>query len=218
MPTADNITITDARLKRALERGVAPVINSTIPPMINKAVSDSKIRTGVVTKFYPYLDKAEVQLDNLDKKVLCRLPHRMVGALIDFYTPLGDTDFCDKLREPCILPRETLYCLVIPLHEEDTDDYLLVNYYLGDEIIGFSPPPPGCMRITSFRSNNEDYIEFGGETLKIQTKTPIETSYGDFEEDVVQKSSYNQDEVYTKEEVEALIDEKIAEALANQGD
>lgn len=240
MKSSSDVTVTDARMKDVLKKQVVPLVMESVSPVITREVETAKLRTGVVTKFYPYLDKAEVKLDNSNLKVLCRLPHKFGGALIDFFTPAGDGDFCEDFKEPCIFPRDPLYCLIVKIHEDDSDDYLLVDYYLGDEILGFDPAPPGSMRISNFRASCEDYIEFGGDGLKIQTKKPIETSYGEYEDDVTipvyadaddvytkdevytkkevyaKREVYSKQEVYTKKEVDDLIAEKIAEALENQ--
>lgn len=222
MKTSNEPTVTDARMKEVLRHTITPIILETVPQMITQAVNDCKIRTGHVTKFYPYLDKAEVKLDNLNSKVLCRLSHRYVGALIDFYTPVGDQEYCDDLHEPCIIPREPLNCFIVKLHEDDSDDYLLVSYFHGEnEFVDFVPPSQGNIRVSNFRASSEDYIEFGGDGLKIQTKKPIYSSYGEYEDDLTEpdyadsSDVYTKEEVYTKAEVDELIAEKIAEAFEN---
>lgn len=213
--TSDNVNVTDAKMKEVLRQQFSPLIHEAVAPMVKQAVDDAKIRTGVVTKFYPYLDKAEVQLDANKVKVICRLAHRYVGALIDFYTPVGEDSFCEKFKEPCIIPREPLHCLVVKIHEDDSDDYLLVDYLLSDEIVGFAPPGQGAMRITNFRASYEDYIEFGGDGLKIQTKKPIESTYGEYEEDIKKFDYVSSDDVYSKEEVDNKINDELNVSYAN---
>ena len=213
MSNSNDITVTDARFKKALEQGLSHVINSNVPQMISQAVNDNSIRTGMVTKFYPYLDKAEVQLDNVNQKVLCKLTHRYVGSLIDFYTPMGEESFCNTLREPCIIPIDPLYCVIIRIHEDDSNEYLLLDYYYPNDIVGFAPPPAGNMRIANFRVSNEDYIQFGNGGLKIRTKQPIESYYGEYEKDTVKHEVYTKDETYSQEEV----DEKIKNATVDGG-
>ena len=216
---SDDITVTDARFKKALNTGVSTVINQTVPQMITAAVNECSIRTGVVTKFYPYLDKAEVQLDNINQKVLCKLTHRYMGSLIDLFTPVGDNDYCDDLKEPCIIPHDSLNCCVMNIHNDDSDEYLLLDYFNAEDIIGFSPARMGSMKLTNFRVSGEDYIEFGGNGLKIKSKTPIESNYGEYDEDISKSEYvnsfdvYTKDEVYTKEEVDELIQKAISEAL-----
>ncbi|WP_458456221.1 hypothetical protein [Methanobrevibacter sp.] len=201
-----DLTVTDARFKQALTNSVNSIIQETVPQMISKSVDGTKIRTGVVTKFYPYLDKAEVNLDNVNKKVLCKLPHRLVGSLIDFYIPSGDNSYCEKLHEPCIIPREELHCLVLNIHNDDSDDYLLLSYYLPNEIVGFAPPNQGNMKITTFLPSAENYIEFGGGGLKVVSKTPIDANYGEYEDDITKLEYMTSEDVYDKTEIDALIE------------
>ena len=192
---AKEVTVTDARFKQSLRNGVNNVVQNTVPQMINKAVNESKIRTGVVSKFYPWLDNAEVDLDNVNKKVLCKLPHRFVGSLIEFYIPSGDNSYCEKLHEPCIIPKEPLHCIVINIHDEDSDDYLLLSYFLPDEIVGFAPPHQGNMKITTFLPSAENYIEFGGAGLKVVSKTPVDANYGEYEDDITKLEYMTSDDV-----------------------
>ena len=103
MKSSNDVTVTDARMKDVLKKQVVPLVMESVSPVITREVETAKLRTGVVTKFYPYLDKAEVELDNSNLKVLCRLPHKFGGALIDFFTPAGDEDFCEDFKEPCIV-------------------------------------------------------------------------------------------------------------------
>ena len=69
MGTKD-ITITKGRVEEAIEGAITRTIGPKITQQITNAVDNTKIRTGIITKFYPYLDKAEVSLDNTDEKVL----------------------------------------------------------------------------------------------------------------------------------------------------
>ena len=61
MKTSDKINVTDARLRNALktemEYSIVPDINKTISNVANNA----KVQIATITKFYPYLDKAEVK-------------------------------------------------------------------------------------------------------------------------------------------------------------
>ena len=118
MKRIDNITATQGRLKQAYDKGLGKLVQNDISKTVNNIVKDTRINTGVITKFYPYLDKAEVKLSN-DKLILCKILHRYGGELIDYYTPTGEEDYCIKLKEPCILPREELNCLIMDGDDED---------------------------------------------------------------------------------------------------
>ena len=204
MNRSQDLTVTESRAKNAwdnlLEERVLPKVNENI----KKSIENERIKTGVVTKFYPYLDKAEVKLDKTNIRVLCKVLHRFMGNMIDFFTPLGDEHFCNSLKEPCIIPRDPLHALVVDIND-GTNDYLLLGYYYLDEIIGFNPAGMGAMKLISFGASKENYIEFSGNGLKIQTSTPLEAEVGEYE-DTIKKMDY-----VTSEEV----DEKIQE---NQSD
>ena len=58
---SSNVTVTEGRLKKALKDNIEPIMLPKVERTITKEVNNSKIRTGVITKFYPYLDKAEVK-------------------------------------------------------------------------------------------------------------------------------------------------------------
>lgn len=207
--TSQENTDTDGRLKKLLQTTVGEQLAKSTDKKITQAIDDASIKTAIVTKFYPYLDQAEVQLNN-NKKVLCRLSHRFMGSIIDFYTPDGDRSFCNTIKEPCIIPRDTLNCFVAPV--DDDIEYVLLSYFTKDDLLGFSPPGSGCMKIFNFRATNEDYIEFCGDGLKIMARKPIESKYGEYSDDIteVQYSDeignvYDKNETYSRDE----IDEKI---------
>ena len=101
MVKSTEVTPTDARMKKLLSKQINNVMESPVPQQISNAVDNVSIKTGVITKFYPYLDKAEVRLDFSNELLLCRILHRYGGDIIDFYTPLADERiFCEKLKEP----------------------------------------------------------------------------------------------------------------------
>lgn len=218
-----DITYTDARFKNAIRSGVNDIVSEQVTSEVADVISECKLKTGTVTKYYPYLDKAEVQLENSDELVLCRLPHRFNGPIIDLFTPVGTNDYCEKLHEPCILPLDPLYCVVMDIDNDNSDDYFLLNYFLSDELVEFVPPAQGNVRISSFRVSNEDYVEFGSGGFKVVSKTPIDTRYGEFEDNIVKSeyadsnNVYTKDEVYTKEEVDELIRQAIENVFNGDG-
>lgn len=217
--SSKDVVYTDARFKKAIQFGVSDIVTKQVASESSRIKSECKLKTGTVTKYYPYLDKAEVQLENSNELVLCRLPHRFNGAIIDLFTPVGTRDYCEKLHEPCILPLDPLYCVVMDIDNDNSDDYFLLSYFLSDELVEFVPPAQGNVRISALRIGNEDYVEFGAGGFKVVSKTPIDARYGEFEYDLTKSeyadsdSVYTKDEVYTKEEVDELIRDKIAEAL-----
>lgn len=223
MQSGSNVTVTDARMKDVLRKHVAPIINDTVPQMVTEAVNENKVRTGKVTKFYPYLDKAEVRFTGGKETVLCKILHLYSGSLLDLFTPEGESKFCDKLKEPCIIPHSPLYCLVVDINDKSKEQ-LLLGYYHSTEFTGFQPAPKGGMKIISFGGYKQNYIEFNGRKLTIRTSKDVHMEKGEYTgtDETVERVNagdvYTKEEVYTKTEVDELIANKIQEALENNAE
>lgn len=220
MVNSSDVTVTDARMKSVLRKHVTPIINDTVPQIVTEAVNENKIHTGKLTKFYPYLDKAEVRFTGSKKTVLCKILHLYSGSLIDLFTPQGERSFCKKLKEPCVIPHSPLYCLVVDIND-NTKEQLLLGYYHSTEFTGFKPAPNGGMKIIHFGGYKQNYIEFDGRKLQIRTSKEVAMEKGEYTQDnepverVNNGDVYTKEEVYTKQEVDELIAAKIAEALEN---
>ena len=91
-----DITVTKPRAKNAVQKQIDKVVTPKIDNAVKTAVENERIRTGVITKFYPYLDKAMVKLDHTNKLILCKILHRYGGDLFDFYTPLSYKKIYDE--------------------------------------------------------------------------------------------------------------------------
>lgn len=225
-----DITVTKGRTKEAFERMVTHITTPHIETAVQTAIQESRIRLGTVTKFYPYKDKAEVQLRN-DYTVLCKLPHMIMGDFIDFFVPTGEESYCNDLKEPCVIPRDGLPCIVLNINDDDSADYFLLSYYTPDDLVSTTPPREGHVRWSCLTATNECYIDFSGDGIEIVSTKPIDSRYGEFDDDLKKEESvkpedvyskdelytkqevYNKQEVYTKEEVDELIRRKIVEAL-----
>lgn len=72
MKKIDKITPTKGRLLKAYENGLGKLVNKEISSQVKTSVNGVKIQTGVVTKFYPYLNKAEVKIDKTNKKLFVK--------------------------------------------------------------------------------------------------------------------------------------------------
>ena len=220
MKSVKDITITQGRAKKSFENVFNNLIMGKITDKIDKTVEKERIRTGVITKFYPYLDKAEVKLDNLDKKVLCKILHRYGGDIIDFYTPLENEQiFDDNLKEPAIIPRSNQHVCVLQIHDADSTENLILGYYNNEEVVGYDPAQPGNLKFMSLTESNLYWIKFGRDGLEFRLPSQPEFVSGDLDSDMEEinyadsENVYTKDEVYTKAEVDELIAEKIAEAL-----
>ena len=234
-----DITATDGRVKNAISPVIDSVVDSKIEKQIKKEIDKSKIQIGVLSKYYPYLDKAEVKLGN--KTVLCKILHRMHGSLVDFFTPLGESSFCETLKEPCIIPRGELDCLVADIND-DTKERLLLGYFLKNDIIYTRPANPGHYRVADFSATNEYGLDVGVGDILLNSNKGVTFTEGFVEsentvveyannEDVYDKGevytkketynkteTYNKQEVYTKEEVDKLIEDLKEELLGDTDD
>lgn len=220
MRTTESITLTNRRQYDPLKLLVNKIVDEReIEKTINKIVDASKIRTGILKKFYPYLDKAEVQLDNITKPVLCRRFHMFGGSLIDFFTPDGERGFCETLQEPCIIPRGDLHVLVADISNEDAKEMLMLGYYHPDDIVGIKPANPACMKITDIGATNVWGVEIGQGDVKITTYEGIKVVEGEFHSDNTEINYMNSTETYTKSEINDLM-AKMKQEIINelQGD
>lgn len=227
MRTTDSITLTSRRQYEPIKRVVNQIIDDKkIEQTIDQKIDASKTRTGVINKFYPYLDKVEVKLDNVEDPVLCRRLHLFGGRLIDFFTPEGEKGYCDVLQEPCIIPREELHVLVADISNQDTTEMLMLGYFNPTDIVGLKPAEPGYMKITDIGSTNVWGIEIGNGHIKIITTDGgisyiqgeyhadnTEIHYADGADTYTKKEVYNKQEVFTKEEVIELIDKMKQEII-----
>lgn len=200
-----NKTVTDARFKAALKNQVNPIINETVPPQIEEAVDKVTMKAGRMTKFYPYLDKAEVELYDSNRKVYCKILHKFFGELMDFYTPLAEEQtYCDVLHEPCIVPRLAVNCCVVNV-KDGTDYWLLLGYFNNDEIVGLAPAEPGNVKFSYINGVNEFWLEFGRDGLECRLPSNPRLSSGVLDKDMVDVEYADKSEVYSKEEIDDII-------------
>lgn len=210
MKTSDSITLTNSRQYNVLKVLVNRIVDERkIEEKVNQTIDASKIRTGILTKFYPYLDKFEVKLDNVSKTVLCEKLHLFGGSLIDFYTPEGETVFCENLREPCIVPREELHVCVADISNKDKKEMLMLGYFFPNEIVGIKPADPGYLKLMDIGATNLWGISIGRGEVKVNTCDGVTQITGEFHEDNTVVEYADSKEVYTKKEVDALIKKAI---------
>ena len=218
MKNSNNVTVTNARVISAMSPIIKSVVEPNIKKEIKKEVNTSKIHTGILTKYYPYLDKAEVKVDN--KLILCKILHRVHGSLVDFFTPTGDSSFCEKLKEPCIIPQGELDCLIADIND-NTKEQLLLGFFLKNDVLYTSPANPGHYKITNLGATNEWGLDIGDGNIKLDSSDGVT-----FTEGLVQKENtiveyatsdnvYGKKEVYTKKEVDNAI-KKAIDDLRNE--
>lgn len=220
---SNEITVTQGRLNQALSTAIKKTdVGTHINQQIQDAVENVMIRTGIITKFYPFLDKAEVKLDFDDSLILCKILHRYGGDILDFYTPLeSEKIFDDELKEPAIIPRSPQNVCVLRIHDNDSEENLILGYYQNEEIVEYNPAAPGNIKLMSLNEVNPYWIKFGIDGLEFRLPKSLNMEVGDLEENMKDfnyansDNTYTKDEVYTKEEVDELIKNAIEEALGD---
>lgn len=226
-----DLTMTENRARQAVDDAVTRVAIPKTRQIVDDAVKNERLRTGVIRKFYPWLDKAEVKFDNVNTKVLCKVLHRFGGELLDLFTPnLDRWGFDEKLKERYIVPRGAIHVVVANLHDADSDEHLILGSYQNEDLVGLNPAAPGNFKISTRGGHNQFWLKFGYDGLDIRLPNSATRKVGEMDadmEDVVYASSdmvytkeevYNKTEVYTKEEVDELIKNKINEILNNNDD
>ena len=193
-----NITDTSSRLLKNLNTVNQQFYNNqNVEFKINDAVTDSMITIGKVLKVYPALNKSLVQLHD-GREVVCVNNLVLYGDVTLLYTPVGDRMYCDKMHEPCVVPRSRLDCVVSPFNN-GTDEWILLGYYNTKEFVGFNPSKQGNIKLLAFGSLGEYSIRFGVNGLELVTHGEItKTEIDDFGNDVSTP-------MYSKEEVDDLL-------------
>ena len=208
---SSKITDTEARLGNLLNNISTNVVESTVPQKINEAMKDVHIQTGVITRFYPYIDKANVKLDFSGKIILCKILHRYGGDILDLYTPSSAGGGYDSnVHEPFIVPKALQTVCVLKIQDSDSEENLILGYYQNEEIVGFNPAKPGNIKVTSLLEDGDEYwVKFGKNGL--QSKLPYSPNRqigSKFDEDGFEEVEYaNSKEYYNKEEVDELLKE-----------
>lgn len=207
MANSKQITATEGRLKSQFGNIVNSVVDTqTIEKTIKSATDKVSLRTGKVTKYYPYLDKAEVKLDSSKKRILCKILHRYGGEILDLFTPVADHKaFCNKLKEPCIIPRDTLHCVVANLHDEDSDEHLILGYYQNKELVGLNPASPGNFKLCTNGGTNQYWIKFGYDGLDIRAGKNPTMNIGKMNNEMATVEYAKTGAVYTKTELDKII-------------
>lgn len=198
---SNDVTVTDSYFNRVVSNAINKNVTQSVPPLINEALTSVQIYSCIMTKFYPYLDKAEVQFSDGSLKV-CTILHRFGGDMVDFYTPIGEDSFCDNLKEPCIIPMCELTCFVAPI-VDGSEEYLLLGYDLEDEIVGYDPAEKGNFKLMSSGISNEYWLKFNSNGVDIRSQKETTTNIGSLEDEMVAV------EYPSKAEIESLIQEAV---------
>lgn len=208
MSNSKNITDTGSRLLVNLNNVNEQFYqNQRVDDKITNAVLDSMVKTGVMLKYYPSLNKSLIRLDN-GKEVVCKNLSLFGGDLLFFYTPVGDATYCDLLHEPCVVPRGRLDVIVAPLDNNDDKEWIMMGYYHREDIVGVNPSKQGNFKILALGSLQEYSLRFGIDGLEVVTNGKVnKTEVNDFGEDV---SDYH----YTKDETDNIVQD-ASDSLVN---
>ena len=223
------VNATEGTLKILMDNIINNKIDSrNYEKVIEDKCNDLKVKTGVVTKFYPYLDKAEVKLDKSKKKIICKILHRYGGDMIDLYTPIhSERVFDEKLKEPALIPRATNNVCVLQIHDDVNQENLIIGYYQSNDIVGYNPAKPGNIKLMSITEPNLYWIKFGRDGLELRLPkkkttdvgtrpSKMETvEYAEAKNTYTKEQVYTKQDLYTKKEVEDLINKKLLELLDN---
>lgn len=226
MVDSNKITATDGRMRTVFDTVVnSSIKNYGVEEKIKEAVDKTSVRTGVVTKFYPYLDKFEVKLDKNNKKVLCKRLHIFGGDLLDLYTPLGESKkFNQKLKEPYYVPRYKLHCVILNINDEDSNEHLILGFYSNKEIVGINPARPGNLKLVYLNDLNLFWIKFGRDGLDLRLPSNTKIKVGGLDENMRDVNYAKYDDVYSKEEMDVIINKyeerikKLEEIIENNVD
>lgn len=195
---SNNITVTDGRLLRAWKTVNKATEENTISEKIKEAVDESKIKTGTVTCFFPWLDKCRVKLDDSDEYKICKILHRCWGGMVDFYTPQGEASLDEELKEPCVLPLEQSPCLIVDI-DDKSSEWLLLGYYNAYGSMFNKPADEGEWKLANIGATDTFYLKFGNSKFEVATSNGVS---------ITEKTGTesNELEYYTKSEVDELLD------------
>lgn len=198
-----NITVTDARLLSGLSNAVTA--SSRVSTNHFSSTSNIEIQTGILTRFFYDLDKAEVKLNN-GNIVTCKLTRPVPDGLKFFYTPISDLEWDSDKKITYFAPlNDKIACIVLKISES----YFLLSYYS----LNVPNLPKPVTDPTFILGNYENQIEFGGSTGGVciesekiifkevsspEQRNQVNTS--DLTEDNILSKNY-----YTREEVNALL-------------
>lgn len=213
--------VTNSRVKHSLHGQFKEFLDGeNIPEQITKNIEEHGIKKGKVIEVYHYLDTSLVELSN-HKQVEAYHLHRCLGSIVDLYTPEGEQVISEKKKEPCIMPKFDLKCLVA---EVGTDEYVLLGYYSPNMVGAFSPADIGTYVIRTLTDTSQGGLTVAPQEIKMTSNNGVafkeqdvgqstEITYANSKDtytknEVYKKSqTYSRSQTYNKTEVNALIQE-----------
>ena len=203
------ITVTDARLNRALRSTVDNVFGATVDAKLSKLSNDLSIVSGTVTCFFYGLNKVNVKLDT-GEVITAHLNYPFVSKNLKIsYLPDGEK-VTSNTGQVYIKPFNPVYCDVLQcLGETDKRDYTVIGFHDNNYNTLANNAQPGeiCLSVgdTSIVIH-KDYIHLQSEKILFNSVDQEEPAFlDDYEKKKTEK------EYYTKSEVDMLIQQLIKE-------
>jgi len=192
-----NKTVTDSRVRNALYGHFKTFLDGEkIPEQINRAIEEHSIKKGKVIEVYHYLDTSLVELSDGETVEAYHL-HRTLGNIVDLFTPIGEQVISETKNEPCIIPRFKLKCLVA---EVGKDEYVLLGYYNPNMIGSFSPAENGHYLIKTMTEGYQAGLDISPDNINIISHQGASFTEADVDKD--KEIVYaNSEDTYTKDEV-----------------
>ena len=177
MVKSDKITVTDARLRKALSTVVETTSSgkNTVKAELKESLS---LQIGKVLKYFPGTDKVLVRLNSTGNEVRCVQSHLIVGADFNIsLTPSGDMALDTEYDELAVTPPNTYYALILDIMDTDNlKEYAILGYISRDDTKLSSNASPGMYQILRDKclfSINED-----GLILQVDGDTRLEIIKG----------------------------------------
>lgn len=177
MVKSDKITVTDARLRKALSQVVETTSSgkSTVKAELKESLS---LQIGEVLKFFPGTDKILVRLNSTGEEVRCVQSHLIVGTDFNIsLTPQGEMALDSEYDELGVTPDNTYYALILNIRDTDNlKEYAVLGYISRDNTKLTSNASPGMFQVIRDKclfSINED-----GLILQVDGDTKLEIING----------------------------------------
>ncbi|WP_427831968.1 hypothetical protein [Methanobrevibacter intestini] len=208
-----NLTVSDARLKKAFTDLQKNINDGSTERKIKKATEDVKLKTGIVTRYYMDLNKAQVKLDDSQKTVTCRVLQSFCNELITKYTPEGDYDYDETNGAGYVIPRSRMECVVLPTMDNNRKtDYFLIGYFNSDDVPDpISAPSMGNVKLSYVSAVDEYLVQFGANGFNtisnhLNQYTGVDSEYKKPIDDLASNETLKKD-YYTREEVDKLLED-----------
>lgn len=200
---SNNITVTDKRVKSALYKPFKEFLdNEKISEQITTKIEKHGIKKGNVIEVYHFLDKSLVKLSDGEEVEAWHL-HRCLGNIVDLFTPEGEQTMSEKKKEPCIIPKFDLKCLVAELGK---NEYVLLGYYNPNMVGAFSPADKGNYVVKTLTDTSQGGLSISPQEIKLTSNNGVSFK----EQDLGKSTEINyadSNDTYTKNEVDSALDE-----------